>query len=316
MSCAFSPGGQNAISGDQDRNAIVWDVGAVLTERVKRTRASCHGGAFSPDGTELASASGNVLVWNVKTGEHVQTLQGESKDFFYDCAWSPDGQRVAASSHNGMLSVWNRATGSKLFTARVSAENVGHVHCCAFSPDGSLLTAAAPWMISIFDTETFRLVRGIDYDAVGVGWCVFSADSRQVLDDQLQLWDISTGKRVAAFGDGSSRYSSVRDFSPDHSRALINLRRELVVMDVVTGNTLMSLPASGDGLLARYARHGTRIVMASSEGGELTVHDAASGQSIARFVAAGPIQGLVAGETHVACGTSDETYLLEMPRGD
>jgi WD40 repeat protein len=100
---------------------------------------------FSPDGTRLASASGNKLssksgavlsldllnklglsgdkssgkpgevkVWDAKTGEEVLTLKGHTASVNGVC-FSPDGWRLATASDDRTVKVWNatpkRATG-------------------------------------------------------------------------------------------------------------------------------------------------------------------------------------------------------------
>ena len=53
--------------------------------------------AFSPDGTRLASGSGDetVRLWDVETGEEIATLRGH-EHFVYSVAFSPDGTRLAS----------------------------------------------------------------------------------------------------------------------------------------------------------------------------------------------------------------------------
>src|SRR5262249_18595954 len=59
--------------------------------------------AWSPDGTRLASASGDktVRVWDVATGQTVSTFQ--SNDRLFAVAWSPDGMELAYGGSEGVL---------------------------------------------------------------------------------------------------------------------------------------------------------------------------------------------------------------------
>ena len=62
---------------------------------------------FSPDGTNLVSASADktVRVWDVATGECVQTLQGHT-DAVLSAGFSPDGTKLVSASGDKTLWLW------------------------------------------------------------------------------------------------------------------------------------------------------------------------------------------------------------------
>ena len=55
--------------------------------------------SFSPDGTKVASGSedNTVKLWDVTSGECLQTLEGHSNDV-NSVSFSPDGTKVASGS--------------------------------------------------------------------------------------------------------------------------------------------------------------------------------------------------------------------------
>jgi WD40 repeat protein len=71
--------------------------------------------AWSPNGLQLASSSadGTIKLWNVQTGECLQTLQGHCH-VVWSVAWSPDGQTLASSSSDETIRVWDVVTGECL----------------------------------------------------------------------------------------------------------------------------------------------------------------------------------------------------------
>ena len=55
--------------------------------------------SFSPDGTKVASGSDDntVKLWDVTSGECLQTLEGHSS-YVMSVSFSPDGTKVASGS--------------------------------------------------------------------------------------------------------------------------------------------------------------------------------------------------------------------------
>jgi WD40 repeat protein len=60
--------------------------------------------AYSPDGTRLASGSGDdtVKVWDARSGTEVLTLRGHT-DYVLSVAYSPGGSRIATASYDNTV---------------------------------------------------------------------------------------------------------------------------------------------------------------------------------------------------------------------
>ena len=75
------------------------------------TEAVMTSAAFSPDGTKLVSASSvdeadkTVRVWDVATGECVQTLHGHTEQV-ESAGFSPDGTKLVSASGDRTVRVW------------------------------------------------------------------------------------------------------------------------------------------------------------------------------------------------------------------
>ena len=78
-----------------------------------------------------------VVIREAATGRVIHTLVGHTADVT-GAAFSPDGRRLATSSCDRTIKLWDTATGQDVFTLR------GHtagVLSLAFSPDGNLLVS-------------------------------------------------------------------------------------------------------------------------------------------------------------------------------
>ncbi len=102
------------------------------------TLAMFQGVCFSPSGQTLVVAAGaNPLMWEWRNRHLRGRLVGHDKQVT-GVAYSPDGKRIATSSHDGTVRFWNHET---LREERAFDWKIRVVRAVAFSPDG--LTVAA-----------------------------------------------------------------------------------------------------------------------------------------------------------------------------
>ena len=99
------------------------------------------GVVFSPDGSQLASGSGDrtVRVWDVQTSQCQYTLEGHSGNIV-SVVFSPDGSQLASGSRDRTVRVWDVQTGQCQHTLEGHSGNVTSV---VFSPDGSQLASGS-----------------------------------------------------------------------------------------------------------------------------------------------------------------------------
>lgn len=153
----FSPDGKSLAvisyiedSGDGKTIVELWDVQLKKLAAVQPAKGrSIDGSAlnimsqidFSPDGSKLATIKKQTVeLWDIKTGELRQTLQGHEKDV--TGVWfSPDGRFLVSTGEQqlavdkepvGELVIWNALTGQKIKTLP------GYIYA-VFSPDGKLI---------------------------------------------------------------------------------------------------------------------------------------------------------------------------------
>ncbi|RKU09787.1 hypothetical protein C6503_20640 [Candidatus Poribacteria bacterium] len=168
--------------------------------------------AFSPDGKTLASAGWHINLWDVETGQHLETLHREvgAKPIV---AFSPDGKTLASADATGNLLLWNLATGQVLRTHTKSVTSL------AFSPDGQILASAGGRdnNIHLWD-PTVRLksfvegqpLRTLEGHTDIVSSVSFSPNDQTLAsssaDGTIRLWNLTTGQqdlKIESYNAGS-----------------------------------------------------------------------------------------------------------------
>jgi WD40 repeat protein/serine/threonine protein kinase len=121
LSLAFHPSAALLASGGSDDTVVVHDLsGGGSGWRLDDLQAPAQALAFSPDGTQLALGTGrDVRLIDVTTRQELR-LRGHQDDLL-DLAWHPSQARLASSSRDGTVRLWDTRTGMALVTLRPSA---------------------------------------------------------------------------------------------------------------------------------------------------------------------------------------------------
>lgn len=209
-SIAFSRDGALIAATSTDNcgqtNVQMWAAasGTLLLQRLDDFEHMATGVAFSPDGAMLAAGTGcafdmagsaSAKVWDIESGALLVDIPAPS--FVADVAFSPDGNVLAAASGDGIIRLWDVATGT---LHRELHGHVGAVLSIAFSPDGSRLasggTDARLWDVASGDN--LYVFESPVSEVVDV---TFSADSQLVAvgggSQTLAFYDAATGMELA-----------------------------------------------------------------------------------------------------------------------
>ena len=206
------------------------------------------GHPFIPSDSPLCQAfSGNMAdkCWIVG---HMNSNQGWSPQIFkvrigglsFRTVFSSDGCRLAAASSDGIVRVWDAATGAPLRELKGPDSPVLSV---AFSPDGRhLASSSADPAVRLWDVATGALLQELKGHKGVVRCVVFSPDGRHLAsasnDYTVHVWDAVTGVSLQEL-TGHSAWVQCVAFSPD-SRHLASGSCDSTVRiwDAVTGLSL------------------------------------------------------------------------------
>lgn len=93
---------------------------------------------WSPDGNSLAVSAGEKIHL-LASSDLDDKLEIEMDSWAPDLAYAPDGHSLAAADRDGLLRIWDAASGELIQTIQAHQKSASGV---AYSPDGALLATA------------------------------------------------------------------------------------------------------------------------------------------------------------------------------
>jgi len=114
---AYSPDGKQFTGTDQ--SGALMNIDARSRQAVTTFSGLFLSADFNHNGRQLVTGdpSGNVVVWDAKSGAQSLNLKGHS-DAVNDIAYSPDGRYIVSGSKDASVRLWDSRTGRQLSFAR------------------------------------------------------------------------------------------------------------------------------------------------------------------------------------------------------
>ncbi len=181
---------------------------------------------FSPDGLRVAALDGRetrVVVCDAASGQRIVICETYADGPLHPAAlnFSPDGTRLVAVMPDGILVVWDAATGRKLVAVSLPGQPTGSGSGgVAFSRDSGriIVPVKAPdappgqGALVVLNARNGAEVRSI---ATGTVTAVaFSGDGRRLfsgggdtVSGEVRVWDLDSGREMLAFRESAGRIS-------------------------------------------------------------------------------------------------------------
>jgi DNA-binding beta-propeller fold protein YncE len=294
---AFSADGAQLLVGGY-HELLVWDPATgILAARVGNIPQRTFGVAFSPDSSWLAIAGGasgvsgevRLIPWSNGTpGGDAPKVLATGEDVFFDVAFRPDGQQLAAGGYDGSVRVFETATGVERLKISNHADWVTDV---CYSPDGTLLaTASRDKSAKVFEAETGRLVASYSELAGPVRGVAFAPDGKAVVSaggNGARVWKIEDSTLIGELPPFQGEVQALLA-SGDNVLAASADRsvRQIKLADRTLVRSLAEHPAW---VLSLAWHEPTHRVATGCFDGAITVWSLDGGSIVKRFLAVPPI---------------------------
>ncbi|MGH8070026.1 MAG: tetratricopeptide repeat protein [Candidatus Entotheonellia bacterium] len=222
---------------------------------------------YSVDKTVTVEAE-NALHRAVQALRVEHTLTGHTAGVI-GVAFSPDGARLATTSHDQTAKVWDASSGQALLTLAGHTEAVSGV---AFSPDGArLATTSHDQTAKVWDASAGQALLTLAGHTETVSGVAFSPDGARLAtasgDGTAKVWDASAGRELLTLTGHTAGVNGVA-FSPDGTRlATTSHDQTAKVWDASAGQALLTLAGHTAGVTGvALSPDGARLATASGDG--------------------------------------------------
>ncbi len=306
-SLAFSPDSKTLACGGENRHLRFWDVSSGKELSPFSALIVGESVAFSPDGKLLAAAGStpeashcSVSLWELATRKRLPQF-GEDARFGYSLAFSPDGKTLGVAGFDGILRLWDVATGRflrQLGGLPPGVSRGGYRYPLAFSPRGKTVAGPAYYtnVLSLWDTETGQQHSDLAGHDAPVEDIVASPDGKTVasrgqFDTTVRLWNAGSGKHLHTLRGHRAHVAAIA-FAPDGKTVISGgtAKDDLHVWDAATGKELPDIKAHIDQNFASLAvSPDGRTLAAGTSLGAILLWELATGRPLLSFQAHPPM---------------------------
>jgi eukaryotic-like serine/threonine-protein kinase len=217
------------------------------------------------------------------------TYKGHT-DRIFSLAWSPDGQRIASSSLDETVQIWDALTGKNMLTYRGQSLQAPAI---AWSPDGRFIASSSGLLsesIQVWDAATgknsaeYNRYDGHTERVLAIAW---SPDGRYIAsaseDAKVQVWDVISGRSIYMYRGHTQTVKTVA-WSPDGLRIATGSEDKTAqVWDANSGGNILVYYGHRDKVNALTWSHGGTHIATASDDGTVQVWDAVTGRMASSY---------------------------------
>lgn len=288
-SVAFSPYGDELVSGSDDKTIKLWDVETgELLRTYEGHKAEVLSVAYSPNEEGyIASGSldGTVRLWFPYIDMEA-SLFNEHKSEIVSVNFSPNGEKVVIAYCDNMVRIWNHVMMKEEYTFK------GHespVFSAVFDHEGKrVVSSAKDGTVRIWEVEPKAIEPKLEIEtrSYPMEYATITSDGQKIVtatDVYVKIWDACTGNELHSIRVSENGYAGQISISPNDKLAVVaTYSTPSKILDIETGKivTVFSWPESAS-YVACFSHDGNKVLLAHSS--DVGVWDIKTGERLYSF---------------------------------
>ena len=229
----------------------------------------------------ITPAAGVISSSTAKNVVLLQTISGHSNRVL-DVAFSAKGEFLASSSQDMNIKLWDVKSGQEVHTFQMKSVDIADID---ISIGRNLLASGE----AIWDLESMEEIHVLERGSQFPASVAFSPDGSVLalglFDQQITLWDVTSGQPVYTFDKQEENRTKRMEFSPDGALLAVGVIDGTVrLLDIASGKIIHILKYGGETDIHGLAFSPDGNYLAS--GGRVTaviLWDVASGEVVKTF---------------------------------
>lgn len=243
--------------------------------------------SFSPNGAYLfcgggrAGKSGNVVAWDVKTGERVIEV-GKEFDIVLGADVSPDLKNAVMGGPGKNIKLWDTVAGEQVASVK---KHTDWLLCAAYSPDGVIYaTGDRSGGLYVWEAATgyeFYTLKGHTLAVTDLDWRMDGNVLASCSEDgSVMLWEMTNGTQIKKFDAHPGGVQAV-DFAPDGNIATVGRDKSLKIWKG-DGTAIRTIAASDDVVLSVAYSEDSKRVFSGDVHGNIKAWSVETGAELAQ----------------------------------
>jgi WD40 repeat protein len=323
----WSPDSTRLVTGSDDGTAKVWLITEggpreLLSLSAQDTRSGIRAVAFSPNGNRVMTGDEAITatkIWDVRITGSAEWANLPAIPFFFgSAAFTPDGQRLIASSADGSATAWAPETGRALQTFRPNSPPVEPPGANVVAPDPTAAPSGTD-ILAIDVSKDGQSIATASADGSAAVWNAASSERRFTIGPEAGITDVAwspngnllatagseggaglvtivdpSGKEVADLREESGIGFGSVQFSPDGRRLLTSrvemgradpTIRAIRLWDWAHGEVVRTIEAPAERAVfdPTGARIATTTGLPAGDAGIVQIWDSTTGQELTRL---------------------------------